>query len=382
MEVLRVRDVTKSFDGRTEMEIRTKDFEDVLWFKLPSGFRPSSEQIACAVAAIFGSKFDTVEFLEPISSETRHALSRATSTNWQAPEKNETTVIGGTNSTLSFSGGFDSLAALAILGEKSNLVSIDFGKRFSREKNFFEQFSTTSVETNAREFESSWTFMGIGAILLREYFRADYFAFGSILEASPWHFSFQNRSANTHAIFAAAGLKAINPILGLTEFETTRIAAQAFPEVILESLTSLAEVHSEKYLRKTLMLKYINSEIELGLDFDEIQTPDIQNPIPWGSSFAADFLAPGIFRYCGESANEWMEIPERSREYFEQMDLGFYWRENTALSTKLPLELRSVIAANKARLEVLPFGPTDWSNFRQLSNLLSFRHRIPSLIPK
>ena len=126
------------------------------------------------------------------------------------------------------------------------------------------------------------------------------------------------------------------------------------------------------------MLKYLDNFLNLELDFSLVEEPTLSEPITWGSSFAADFLAPGMFKYCGEEANKWMRLPEASKDYFSQLDGGFYWSENTALKTQLPKKLRQTIASNKAILGVESYGPTEWRNFIKLAKLLTFNHKIPA----
>src|SRR5699024_6541660 len=87
---------------------------------------------------------------------------------------------------LNFSGGFDSMAALA-LEPNAHLVSLDFGGRFSRERQFFEKFQPNIIETNLVDLKLnrySWTFMGIGALLFRDELNISSYAFGSIMAGS------------------------------------------------------------------------------------------------------------------------------------------------------------------------------------------------------
>ena len=55
---------------------------------------------------------------------------------------------------LAFSGGFDSVCALALLEEEATLFSIDYLGWFKRERNFFEKFETDIFEWDIRQRKS------------------------------------------------------------------------------------------------------------------------------------------------------------------------------------------------------------------------------------
>lgn len=378
-KILVVDGVEKTDDGLVSMRIKSDSFDDVLWFQLPDGFIPHSDQVAVAVGAVFGNQFSEVKFNEPLTESVVSKLGAATGAKWSVPSyTSEAPNSGaGTGIALSFSGGFDSLAALALMGESARLVSIDFGKGFERERGYYSKFDTAIVETNAREFESSWTFMGLGVILLREYLEADYFSFGSIFEASPWHFLRRNGPIREQPIFKAAGLKAINPVMGLTEFATAKVAATQYPDTIVDSLCSLASIKSEKYYRKLLMLDLVQEMSEIELEREQIPEPGWKNHLSLGQSFAADFLSPGMTKFLGEHASNWIEVPTAFVKKFSSMALDFYWRENPELVPDVPPVISKELAGRKAELGISPYKSRDWDELREVIDFMKLFHNFP-----
>lgn len=117
-KILVVDGVEKTDAGLVSMQIKSDSFDDVLWFQLPNGFIPHSDQVAVAVGAVFGNQFSEVKFNEPLTESVVSKLGAATGAKWSVPSyTSEAPNSGaGTGIALSFSGGFDSLAALALMG--------------------------------------------------------------------------------------------------------------------------------------------------------------------------------------------------------------------------------------------------------------------------
>lgn len=383
MKELTISDIDYSYDCRLSMRVRMADLDEELWFQLPSDAEePKGDLIASVIAALFGTYFDRITFLHPTSAATRKNLEKVTSAQWTSPTSEEAKAKGGGNTILNFSGGFDSLAALALLGSDAKLVSVDFGERFHREKEFFQKFDTVTVSTNARKFERSWTFMAIGAILLRDYLEADFISFGNILEASPWHFVRRKGPFRTQAILQPSGLKAFYPLLGLTEFGTALIAAGEFPDEICDSLHSLAEKGSEKYFRKGLMLDAAFERIKLSNrpeQFDMCSIAPPRRKLSWGQSFAGDFLAPGIFKFCDPSFTpQWFDAPVGLRKFASDADLSLYWSECSASYTQTPAQFIPRIATLKEKYRIRPWDAQDWDEFRKIVELMSLHHIFPA----
>ncbi|MCL2082980.1 MAG: hypothetical protein FWH04_07080 [Oscillospiraceae bacterium] len=167
---------------------------DDLYFRFSSAFVPRNDLIAIALSTLCGQAYDRIHIDLVLSAETIMQLGEFTSaeitcagTDTQPPKK-----TGGENIALSFSGGFDSLAALCVMPDETKLISLDFGHWFKRETDFFEKFDTNIVSTNFRVLKydkASWTFMGVAAILYSDYLGIGHHAFGTIFESDKWRFA-------------------------------------------------------------------------------------------------------------------------------------------------------------------------------------------------
>ncbi|MHA7579446.1 hypothetical protein ACX12E_03535 [Paenibacillus vandeheii] len=113
-----------------------------LFFQLNRNIVPRHDLIALALSTLCGNVFSNIHFDLEVCSETiieieKFTKSRVTVSselNSQMLKKNRT---GDANISLNFSGGFDSLAALCLMPEKTKLVSMNFGKSFERERTIF-----------------------------------------------------------------------------------------------------------------------------------------------------------------------------------------------------------------------------------------------------
>lgn len=266
--------------GRLSFDVERDGFLQTVWFELPRDWEYAPDLIAAAASTLLGEKFKRIHFDFGLSIEAIEQLQSV----WKASITAKSVVTKSTREVrgaflgLNFSGGFDSLASKALAPRGFRLISLDFGAGFEREVRFFSEFPTTVVKTNLRQLgldKNSWTFMGVGAILLRDYLRLSHIGFGSILEASssnlisvlarpntanpPLRKRFARRAgAPTLAsnVFAAAGMHYLNPVSGMTEVGTTKIVAEQFPELAERSLESLAPEGSEKLDRKRLLLSF------------------------------------------------------------------------------------------------------------------------------
>ncbi|WP_216352814.1 hypothetical protein, partial [Fictibacillus arsenicus] len=127
----------------------------------------------------------------------------------------------------------------------TRLVSMDFGGRFAREREFFERFDTLRVSTNVLNSPlrlNSWSMMGMGAILAAHSLKAKYISFGSIIEASVDSLRVTPAivKAQTFPPFAAAGYHNAPFALGLSEVGTAKVLLQDDASLAVDSLLSLA----------------------------------------------------------------------------------------------------------------------------------------------
>lgn len=374
MKEISISEIETSRQGLVSARVRFDDTDETVWFELPDSCTPHPDLVATAFAALFGPAFERWEYEGAVSAFALGKLEKVTASKWNNPMYDVSPRAPGARTILNFSGGFDSLAALALYGRDQPLVSMDFGEKFRRERDFFKSFDTAIVATNARQFEKSWTFMGIGSILMADYFKAGYVSFGSILEASPWGMVSRIGPRKGSPVFSVASLEETNPLAGLTEFGTAMLASRAFPEIIGQSLISLADRHTEKYLRKHLLLKLVEDKIG-SVDLADCPEPTMKEPLVFGSNFAADFLAPGLWSKC--DASRWMQPTRGFEKWAEGKNLSFYWSELPRIAYHPDPQTQRTIVANKHEFGVEPYNATDWEELREVLTVLGFFHTIP-----
>lgn len=362
------------------MTANDESTESHLTFQLPERFVPANDLIGLAISTMVGTKYDRIDIDLPLTARTQAAIESLTKASVNSPRQDmPQSAPAGKNVALNFSGGFDSLATLALLPEGTKLVSLDFGGNFQREADFFRTFDTTTVATNFRNqgfAGNTWQFMGIGTLLLRDYLEVQTYSFGSILEASPWNFKQKKFSNMPQQVFKAAGMNQLNPAVGLTEIGTVMLIVKHFPERIVESLKSLAAPGSEKLNRKIMLL---NIALELtgasiGLD---VQPDRITPHFEFGTSLATDFLALCIMKKRGaEQASQLVgNIPEYAIEFVRGRSLTFFERLNTIFADGLPSADRDRLYMKCIEAGILPYSEADWTEYRETVTFLSQWHK-------
>ncbi|MNZ36665.1 hypothetical protein D3C78_540940 [compost metagenome] len=284
--------------------------------------------------------------------------------------------------TLNFSGGFDSLSALCLMPDDTNLVSMDFGGRFGREKDFFGKFDPVVVTTNIIDtpFRSnSWSFMGIGSILTSSYYNTKFNTFGGILEASPNNFDKVPTAAKnvTFPPFSAAGMINAPYTLGLSEVATMHVIAQAMPDMVSESLDSLAEPGTEKRYRKQVLAEIMTQRHGVPLRINKLPAPTKQH-FTFGQNFAADFLSLYIIKHAGYdvASHTIMNIPHEFIDISKNLTLDFYERINTNFYINLPKELKPHFYKKCMAYGLEPYTRNDWDEFLLVTKLLSSYYKI------
>lgn len=354
-----------------------------LYFKLTPAIKPRNDLIAIALSTFCVVGYDEVEFALPISSKLKSRLEEITGAYVKSEGIDDHQAVASRkagNVILSFSGGFDSLAAKALLPANTKLVSLDFGGRFARERKFFETFDTCIVETNLVETPlrfNNWSFMGIAAMLFSDYLEAKYYAFGQIFEAEMHNFS--DKASGTidvaDKLFEAAGMQQMPVVLGLTEIATLNIAARTSTEVFRDSLNSLANPGEEKRYRKQVLAQI--AEQRFGLDLNlELVPPPARQHFRFGDNYAVDFLALYIIKYAGmEIASHTIrDIPTEALMLVEELSLDFYDKVNPNFLAAIPEPLRLDYMDKLSEQGILSFTKTDWNEFIQVRNFLSRYH--------
>lgn len=357
---------------------------DTLEFHFNRDVRPNNNLITLALATLCGKNYAEIYFDLEVSTQTINDLVTFTGANIKVLKVDTTKMPPflpkeKNKILLNFSGGFDSLAALCLMPNNAELVAIDFGGWFERETNLFKKFNPHIVTTNFRQLKydrSSWTFMGVAAILFSEYLDASYNVFGTILEGTPYHFV-EAKSHTTNVTvppFSHAGLKDIKYVAGLTEVGTAMVISHYKPEIINESLISLSAPETEKRYRKQLLTQIVckkyNKNIELVL------TDAPKNQIKFGSNFALDFLALYEIKNAGlEQAQKTLSnIPEEAIELANNLTLSFYEKLNTNFLNTIPSDLRHDYLDKLAQANIYPYDELDWKEFRIVTNFLAHYH--------
>lgn len=353
--------------------------ESLLTFVMPERFMPAGDLIGLAISTMAGKKYDDIAIDLPLSPpHIQRVIGEVCDANVTAPvaEGGALPVAGGHNGSLNFSGGFDSLAALMTLPKDTRLISLDFGGNFQRETDYFQRFHPTTLKTNFRTegfANNSWSFMGIGSILLRDYLEIDTYGFGSIIEASPWNVRQTRPSNNPHRWYGEAELKQLNPVQGLTEVGTVMLLAEHCPEQIRDSLVSLAGPGSEKLNRKIVLLNIVADR------FDYRLRGEMDRAVPhfnFGKSFATDFLILYIIKNGGVGLARQLvgKIPEEVVSFVTQHRLDFYERVNPSFYEDVPLASKRLIYEKCLQAGIVPYTENDWADYRSVARLLSAWH--------
>jgi len=352
-------------------------------FELSTPIIVRESLIAFAFAALCGTKYDDIHIDLTLSQQTQKSIKQFTRANLHCKTGVSTDLINKNfgNQTLNFSGGFDSLAALAFLPDNSSLVSMDFGGGFSREMQMINSFDSHIVKTNILETDfrrNSWLFMVIGAILYKDYLNTDFNVFGSIINAAFMQNSRFIKNYKTPLLIEQAGMKNIPYTQSLSEIGSLRVSTINFPEKINSSLVSLANPKEEKRFRKQLLL-----EIELErFNYDIQLTNTVKEPsrpyFKWGQNFLVDHLSIYIMKYRGyDTASLTItDIPEEAYKLSQNLDLTFYDRYYTDVLKYIPKQYRTEYVSKLADFNILPFEENDWYEYREIINFLSNYHRV------
>ncbi|MBS4200629.1 hypothetical protein KHA93_13405 [Bacillus sp. FJAT-49732] len=355
-----------------------------IYFELVPGIRPKTDLIAIAISTLCARKYTSIHYDLQVSNSTVSAISKFTLANVTAKESLDNNIHRKrrNNVTLNFSGGFDSLAAKCLMPDDTSLVSMDFGGRFSREKTFFEKFDTYIVRTNLLETplkDNTWSFMGIASILYSDYLGTDYQTFGSILEAGPNNFSDAPIAAKNVSFppFKMAGMENAPYVLGLTEVGTLNVLGHHSPELIAESLDSLATPGEEKRYRKQVLSQIASNKIGINFGLNIIDRP-ARPHFKFGQNFAADFLSFYVIKNIGiEIASHTIsEIPEEVQKLADKLNLDFYERVNPNFLVNFPKPLLAGLLSKLAEADVFPYTQKDWEEFYEIRNLLSIYYSI------
>lgn len=194
-------------------------------FVVPPDFWVTDDVAAAVAIAIRPVASNRIKFNFPISNRAKKIALRDYSIDLIALDGPESPVREDGINVLNFSGGVDSLAAHRLLGNKVKKISIDFGGRFSREANWFQKWDTFTVKTNLRDKPFSehvdWRFMAAAALLHSDYLNISGIYWGTVLEASPFWFTTEQKTdfskLRLNSVFDIAQLNIAQSVTPLRE---------------------------------------------------------------------------------------------------------------------------------------------------------------------
>lgn len=343
-------------------------------------FYLSSRFITMLVGSICGKKYDFIYIDYPIPNDFVSFLKDFTGSEISVEHSNE--VVGLLNKQhkkycLSFSGGFDSLAAYCLLKSKDfNCVSMDFGGKFKREKIFFENFDTNIIETNFLETKlqkNHWTFMGIGICIMSEMYDIDHYVFGGIIQNSFIKFTKNSKFKNQSiGMFPLSGMQALPVVQGLTEVGTIQVILNHFKiDDIMKSLFSLSNVGEFKLYRKYLLLCAIDFSF-YNIDIMKSVFPtfklDISLEKNQGELFLLLFILKNYKGSMYDIERGFIGIEQKIMDFIELNNLDFYKKANTEVYNALDsLEVEKSLFENNIEY----YLDEDYNSFFKVTNFLS-----------
>lgn len=374
------------------VESSKRDKADTLSFSLrPKVAAIENDAIACALATLCGKGYEKISMELEVSEKCLEELRKFTGAEIEtAPGKSfdlfrrlfapKRKAEG--KYILNFSGGFDSMAAMALMPpEKRALVAIDFGGWFQREADFFEEFHPYTLTTNFRQLKydrESWTFMGTGSLLFAGPLNAKHHVFGTILEASANNLRDNPVKAKQvdFAPFSILGIKEVHLMIGLTEVATAMIMTKFYPEKVEKSLASLAAATSEKRYRKQVLTEIVCERYGRDLQLPACKNPDEKQITAFGTYFATDFLALYELKHRGlEVVNRTVvDIPQEAIDLANSLSLEFYERLNTKFLHTIPDDIRPYYLERLEECGVVPYTEKDWEEFKIVRQFLGQYH--------
>lgn len=368
--------------GRVEIYCKSVgddlNIDEILYFIFSEDILVNDNQIAIALASLCGSVYDFVYMDLNINYEVIKKIKNFINGNFLTREISYDKIesISSENILLCFSGGFDSLAAYAILdSDFDNFfnVSLDFGGRFSREENFFKRFPTSVVKTNFVDLKlnrNSTSFMYIPIIFYCNYFDAGYGILADTLESGNNLFK-----RNDELILSFLNLKNFPLTFGMTEVGTALIILNKYPELVDLSLKSLANPGEEKRYRKQLFIKILSEKYGQAVFFEEV---DKTNSVVWGNNVYSDFLCLYFIKRAGVEVTSKIirNIPIEAINLANALSLNFYEKINVDFLEGVPEKYKSKILFALFEFGIYPYDSDDFREFNEVLRFLSQYHSI------
>lgn len=359
---------------------------------------PDNDSVACALSVLCGRGYKKVRLAIPVTEACRRELEELTGAKWICPAAPaERPAVGRKRGLwvdhwytgdsrpgerrilINFSGGIDSLAALALLPrERVDLVSVDFGGYFMREAFFFRDFHPYILHTNLRQLHydgESWKYMGSGSLLFSRLICGDaaYQVFGSNFENSPLNLRDDPPFPALDPPFCMVGIEGLPIIQSISEIGTTIVVTHYFPELINAALTSLAPNPSAKRYRKQLLMEIVSERFHRELSLEPCDFPLESQRTRFGQDNSLDYLTVYLLKHRGREAVERSVtgLPEELFDLVEKLDMTFYERYSTKHLARVPEELREDYVRRMEAAGVLPWDEHDMEEFKQVRAVLS-----------
>lgn len=373
--IIEFQDITYATDGTLSCTIRPPEPAD-LHIKLPFHAHLDHQTIALALATLCGTNYDEIKIDLPLGPQTKNTIQTHTKASLTCHEGADTVVRPGSNTALNFSGGFDSLAALALL-DNPELVSLDFGGRFERERKFFSRFNSHIIETNLVDLglnRNSWQFMGIGTILLRNELHIRHYSFGSIMAGSLGRLISGPQDQYHTGLWTnrALATRRLNPVAGISEIGSLRIVVQTYPQLLVDALRSVANPKEDKYTRKTQMLRAVCKDVGIPIELPRQEQPT--RKLKWGQSLATDLSSIYVMTKLGVSeVAETYEngVPDAIADSISNLNLDFYTRINPHAYAGIPENVKSRLFEKLISRGFEPFHRHDWDDARRVLDLIT-----------
>ena len=367
--------------GIVEMDCRSKDdslnLDDRLYFKFSEEILVDDNQIATALSTLCGQVYDFVFMDLKINHDVFNKIKEYLDADFKTNEilQDEMVFNYSDNLLLCFSGGFDSLATYELLNKSNSnfdIVSLDFGGRFSREENFFKRFSPYVVKTNFVDLKlngNSMSFMYIPIIFYSKYLDAGYGMLADVLESG---YNLYNRNDDVPLSFL--NITNLPLVLGLTEVGLAYILIKTRPELINLSLESLANPGEEKRYRKQLLIEILSKKYDKKVFFEKVGHTNTRE---WGDYITNDFLCLYFIKNAGiEEASKIMNnIPEEAISLANSLSLDFYEKFNRDFLVELPDEYRILIKSRLCELNIDDYDNKDLEEYEKVIEFLSQYHK-------
>ena len=348
--------------GLVEFDVEYEGIFDHIYFKLPDAALPYPSEVAVAMSTFVGSSADCIMIQLPIDRLVKRRIEQWTGAilACDAAESYPKTSTNG-SIVLNFSGGFDSLAAMFLLPQDTQLVSVNYLGPYQRECDFFKRFSPHLVTTNFRSLGYnlySDAFMGAGMCLLKSHLNSACNVQGNVFEAD--QFVLENDDHTTEA-YDALGWSTSTCVRGMTQVATAMVVSYYAPHLLGDSLRSLAGVGTEKHCRKNSIMRAISIGRAGYLHESVVSYPD--SKVKFGTAFASDLISMYELKLLGwdEALIRVQEIPDSAVKLTRDLRFDFV----TRLDTKCLIGLRNATDVEyfldrAARAGVVPYERNDY----------------------